>query len=403
MQRKRYTCLGLFLFTFIALLSAQQSTKGLWVKDPKGKLSTAKKEKRIALLIGNSQYTWWSALETPKNDVQLISDKLSEYGFEVEVVQNLNRDAFTKALERFESKIHLLQGAGNQTVALLYYAGHGLEASGVNYLIPIGDTSSCRTGLRWTGVKLTDIQDAMSAATMRILCIDACRDQPLPFTCDRGSGVKKAQGFRNYTPEGMFVSFSTQPGNSAMDRSPNNPQYSPYALALVKAMEEGKEIKSIFARVSRLVATHGHGQTPVYYAGYVGDFYFSLPDSPEDTEKHPAFSPKKLYAYSGGTVLGLTLTTVGTLLRNQTLTDWKDYYSQTPTDPDNKYATERQKFVVNERMAVAGGILALACGTLAAREWFHYRKNKKLSSPTSSMSLVVPKISPEGLGFIVKF
>jgi hypothetical protein len=251
-------------------------------------------------------------------------------------------------------------------------------------------------------VKLTDIQEAMSAATMRILCIDACRDQPLPFTCSESKGAqpKKAHGFRSFTPEGMFVSFSTQPGNSAMDRSPNNPQYSPYALALVKAMEEGKEIKSIFTKVSRLVAPHG--QIPIYYAGYAGDFYFSSDASVVEEPNIPTFPKTKFYSYSAGTAVGLTAVTVGTIIQSKTSNDWKAYYDQTPTDPENLYAGKRQKFLLNQRIAAAGGILALACGTLATREWLLYRKSQK-KALTPSTTYLFPKISPEGLGFVVKF
>jgi hypothetical protein len=398
----------------LSVCLAQTPVTGLQYKDEKGKFVRAKKEKRVALLIGNANYKWWGRLETPLNDIKLMSSKLQEFGFETEVVSDLNREQFAKALEKFETKIHLYQGAGHQTVAMLYYAGHGIESAGINYLVPVSDTSNCRTNLRWTGVKLSDVQEAMASATMRILCVDACRDQGLPFTCaeERGGGAAQRKGFNNQTATGVFLSFSTEPGSAALDRSPLNPQYSPYALALAKSLEDGKEIKSVFTAVRRIVSQHG--QVPIHYAGYDGAFYFSTPETeltkpvvkpivkpvtptPDEhlDKKFLGLAHHQWYGYGAGLTLGLT--TLGSLVCTQTRSDWNKRYLEEPRDKDG-FAAYRQKYNQNQYLAVGSSIATVGLTTMAIRAWRQYRRNA-----TFKTSSVQPNVSPMGVGLAFKF
>src|ERR1043166_2187187 len=148
-----------------ALLAA---TIALWAG-----LAPALAEKRVALVIGNSDYRDVPALANPRNDAEDVAAALKRLGFQTTVGLDADRAAMEKAIEAFATAV---EGAD---VALFYYAGHGMQHQGVNYLMPTDANLQNAAGLRRL-TKLNDVvADVKRARTLRIMILDACRDNPL--------------------------------------------------------------------------------------------------------------------------------------------------------------------------------------------------------------------------------
>lgn len=262
-----YGFIFLFFYGFIPSICAQQ---GLYLPNNRGGVTLAENERRVALLIGNANYEQnWPKLLAPIKDVQLVAQSLKDCGFETEVLTDAKRSSMLEAINDFMAKID-----NEETVALLYFAGHGAEFDGTNFLIPTDDQASCRTELSDYSITLNSINDKLkqSGAAMSILLVDACRTQALPFTCASDTRGDTRRGFIEYEPSGAFVSFSTSPGAIALDRQAGK-DYSPYALALSKALRQpGLKIEDVFKRVSRSLARQG--QEPWVRNNYYGDFFF---------------------------------------------------------------------------------------------------------------------------------
>jgi uncharacterized caspase-like protein len=132
-------------------------------------LTGAGAEKRVALVIGNSNYRDVPVLANPRNDAEDVAAALKRLGFDTTVGLDADRSAMEKAAEDFASKV---EGAD---VALFYYAGHGMQHQGINYLMPIDANLQNAAGLRRL-TKLNDVvADVKRARTLRILVLDACR------------------------------------------------------------------------------------------------------------------------------------------------------------------------------------------------------------------------------------
>lgn len=261
----------LFIFyLFYGFIFSIEAQKGLYLPNNQGGTTLAQNEHRVALLIGNANYDQnWPNLAAPVKDVQLIAKSLNDCGFDTEVLTDANRSDMLEAINDFIEKID-----NEETVALLYFAGHGAEFDGTNFLIPIDDKASCRTELSDYSVTLNSVHDKLeqAGAAMSILLVDACRTQALPFTCVSDTRGDIRRGFVEYEPSGSFVSFSTSPGAIALDRQAGKDN-SPYAIALSKALRQrGLKIEDVFKRVSRSLARQG--QEPWVRNNYYGDFFF---------------------------------------------------------------------------------------------------------------------------------
>ncbi len=259
----------LLLFVlFLLPLLAQAQYRGLFIPDNKGGTTLASNEKRIALVVGNKNYSnGWGSLRNSVNDANTMTSALQDCGFEVMTLTNASRSQFLEAIRAFKGKI-----VGSSTVALFFYAGHGLEESGQNYLIPSDDASKCRNEIEDNGIKLSSIQKQLkdAGAAMSILVVDACRNQPMPFTCPSSDRSGTNSTFKEFTAKGSYIAFSTAPGKTASDGSGSN---SPYTAALSKAIrQEGLKIEDVFKQVRRELDQIG--QETWDNNGYSGDFYF---------------------------------------------------------------------------------------------------------------------------------
>src|SRR5215510_7623024 len=178
-------------------------------------------QKRVALVIGNSAYQNTSRLDNPKNDATDMAAVLKQVGFQVIEGFDLDEAAFKRKVRDFSVAL------SDAEVGLFFYAGHGLQAGGQNYLVPIDAKAETADALDWEMVRLDLVQRTMErAASTNIIFLDACRNNPLARNLARAMGTRSADVGRGLaTMEsgiGTLISFSTQPGAVALDGAGRN-------------------------------------------------------------------------------------------------------------------------------------------------------------------------------------
>ncbi len=227
-------------------------------------------ETRIALVIGNSDYAS-GPLPNPANDAKLIGEALTGLGFDVIARRNADQVTMKRAIQEFGSR---LEKAGPGAVGLFYYAGHGVQLSGRNYLIPTTARIEREGDVEIEAVSADWVIEQMRYARNRlnIVILDACRNNPFTRSMrsvDRGLATMDA-------PAGILIAYSTAPGAVAADGAGRN---SPYTEALTRAMREMHEpVEQVFkhVRVGVMSATSGK-QVPWESSSLTGDFYFAAP------------------------------------------------------------------------------------------------------------------------------
>jgi len=226
---------------------------------------TANAGPKTALIIGNSNYAS-SPLTNPANDAADITKKLESLGFEVLHKSNLTRKQMRGAIREFGKKLKIKGGAG-----IFFYAGHGMQVLGKNYLIPIGAEIQSEFEVPDESVEADLLLRALEDAEnpLNIVVLDACRDNP--FARSFRSSVKGLARMEGGT--GTLIAYSTGPGNVAMDGEGRN---SPYTKHLLKHMTQtGLSIEQVFKRVRVGVEEDSGGrQTPWETSSLRGDFYF---------------------------------------------------------------------------------------------------------------------------------
>jgi carboxyl-terminal processing protease len=228
---------------------------------------------RIALVVGNSNYGGdLGVLPNPVNDSRLVAAALKRIGFDVIEVEDADQNALKRAIADFGDR---MAAAGTDATSLFFYAGHGLQVGGQNYLIPIQADISRERDVDIEAVSLETVlkQMAWADSKVNIVILDACRNNPL------------ARGFRSSTqglaeitvkPQGSFISYSTAPGDVAVDGNGTN---SPYSAALAEAIEKpGLDINDVFreVRADVMSATKGK-QVPWDSSSLTAPYYFVAP------------------------------------------------------------------------------------------------------------------------------
>lgn len=225
-------------------------------------------EPRIALVIGNGAYKN-APLKNPPNDARLMARTLRGLGFEV--IERIDADQKTmrRAIVEFAARLQQLGGDG---VGLVFYAGHGVQSAGRNYLIPTGVQIESEPELRIEAVSANELLEAMEGARTRLnfVFLDACRDNPY-----RRSFRSVASGLaRIDAPRGTLISYATRPGEVAADGAGED---SPYSKALADAMKTpGLPVTELFIRVrNEVIAATGDKQMPWEEGGLTSQFYFA--------------------------------------------------------------------------------------------------------------------------------
>ncbi len=225
--------------------------------------------KRYALIIGNAAYRE-HPLRNPVNDAREMARVLASLGFDVRHYPNADHRTMETAVRDLNRR---LRSGG---VGLFYYAGHGMQVGGVNYLIPIGADIASEADIKYKAVNVNQVLDLMaeSGNRLNIVILDACRDNPL------GRGFKRSSGAEGlapvYTPggRGAFVAFATAPGQTAADGSGVNGVFTGHLLE--NLARPGWPLERVFKQTREAVmATTGRRQVPWESSSIVGDFYFN--------------------------------------------------------------------------------------------------------------------------------
>jgi tetratricopeptide (TPR) repeat protein len=244
-------------------------------------------EKRVALVVGNSAYKNVTPLDNPSNDASLMAETLKGLGFSLvgsKAQLDLDKNALDDAVQSFGRQI---QGAD---VAMFYYAGHGVQVRGSNYLVPVNANPTREADVDFQMVDLNLVLNQMqgSGTRLNLVVLDACRNNPFG-----GRGLRSSEGglAQMRAPEGTLISYATQPGNVAQD---GDDGHSPYTKALAGTIKRaGLDIFQTFNEVGLAVKrSTGGSQQPWTSASPIdGNFYFvpsvSSPASPIPENQKP--------------------------------------------------------------------------------------------------------------------
>ncbi|MBI1209238.1 MAG: DUF1036 domain-containing protein [Azospirillum sp.] len=231
-------------------------------------------DKRVALVVGNGNYQNAPRLPNPPRDAQAMAASLRRLGFEVIDGIDLDRDGMVKALRGFGQAV---EGAD---VALVYYAGHGIQVDGRNYLLPVDAKLGREQDLRYEAMPVDSVLDeARPARRLRVVILDACRDNPFGQRMSRSMGSRSTlvgRGFARIDPaeSDTLIAYATKADDVAADGSGGN---SPYTAALIQHIETpGIEINLMFGKVRDTVRQLTNDrQQPFTYGSLGGEpFYF---------------------------------------------------------------------------------------------------------------------------------
>jgi len=244
-------------------------------------------ERRIALVIGNAAYAE-APLKNAINDANDMTDKLQAYGFEVTKLLNAGHQEMEDGVRRFTKML-----GSEQSVGLFYYAGHGLQVEGQNFLLPINTYIQSEADVRYKTVSANWVLDAMTQAQggggINMLVLDACRNNPFSRAVHRGVN----RGFARMEPaRGTLVLYATEPGKVAQDGDGRN---GVFTEKLLQAMDQpGLSVEEVFKNTALAVnGATSKAQTPWQEGVILGHFYFRplatlANEAPPPTTPQPA-------------------------------------------------------------------------------------------------------------------
>jgi len=246
----------------------------------------AQSGRRVALVIGNGTYEDAGALANPVNDALDIAAKLRNIGFEVFEGHDLGKRELERKIGEFSDA---LDGAGT---ALFFYAGHGLQVDGRNFIVPVDARLDMPAKLRLEAVPMDDVIDIMEQqAKTSLVFLDACRNNP--FVRSLGATTRSAvpaPGLAQFdSARGSFIAFSTAPGAVAMDGAGRN---SPFAAALLRHLDvPGQSINDLMIAVRRdVIAETRNFQRPWEQGALIERFEF-VPSGETAVQSEPVASP----------------------------------------------------------------------------------------------------------------
>ena len=224
---------------------------------------TASAEQRVALVIGNSAYPT-AALRNPVNDANAMADKLRALGFDVILKTDATQREMTRSFSQFGQK--LVPGS----VGLFYYAGHGVQVQGKNFLIPVDAEISNEASVRTEGVDVDQLLYQLGGARLSMVILDACRNNPFErrFRSTGGGGLAQIDA-----PTGSLLAYATAPGKVAADGAGANGLYT---AELLKAIDvPGLRIEDVFKQVRiNVLKASDNLQIPWESSSLTGEFYF---------------------------------------------------------------------------------------------------------------------------------
>lgn len=282
---------------------------------------------RIALVIGNGAYQNTSPLPNPPSDAALMADTLEATGFRVTRLVNADQATMKRALLEFG---RALRGSSIDA-GLFFYAGHGVQVKGENYLVPVNARIDAEDEIDLEAINVNDFLQVMNSAnsTINIVILDACRNNPFARSfraVSRGLAPVDA-------PKGTLIAYATAPGDVALDGTGSN---SPYTLALTQAIRAGKgqTVESVFKTTRRgVLASTGDKQVPWETSSVTGDFFF-VPGDGSVTVPSPTPDPSP--APSGEAVMAQKFDLARQI---NTQAAWTAFLAEYGADSSNFYVT----------------------------------------------------------------
>lgn len=249
---------------------------------------------RVALVIGNSAYQSVSVLPNPRRDAAAIAGLLTGMGFEVTHAEDLDASGMRRTLRDFE------EIASESEIALVYYAGHGIEVDGQNYLIPTDAELAKDTHVEDETVALSRVLAAVEgASTLRLVLLDACRNNPFLRTMQRSVAQRViGRGLAPIEVEGStLVSFAAEAGQTAADGAG---EHSPYTLALLEHLPRpGLELNFVLRHVNAEVkAMTGNQQESVMYGSLGTEEIYLAPAQPDIADREMVTAEEMRIAYA---------------------------------------------------------------------------------------------------------
>jgi hypothetical protein len=266
--------LVLCVFVFCSALWAQQATQ-------------AEQAAKYALVIGNGNYTALGKLKNPANDADDIAAALKDLGFTVDKVLDGDLEKMENAVMKLKTRL----SAAKNAYGFLFYAGHGVQSNGVNYLIPVGANIPSENYLRNRALAVQTVLDELNDAgnELNVVVLDACRDNPFSWgrTGNRGLTVVGSQ------PADSIVVYATSAGQVAQDGTGRNGLFTSHLLNNLRT--PGLEVSEIFRRTGNDVsAASDRKQVPAVYSQFFGTAYFD--ENYMNVADRPAQMPYPAYA-----------------------------------------------------------------------------------------------------------
>lgn len=244
-----------------------ESEKTFSIVNPAQPSPPAVEERRLALLIGNSDYKYGGVLKNPVNDVRAMDTALNNLDFKVILQTNVTQREMKRAIDQFGRQLR------DYSVGLFYYAGHGVQVNGTNYLIPVDADLRFENDVEYDCIDVGRVLGKMETASNKtnIIILDACRDNPFERSWSRSS-QGKGLAFMN-APTGTLIAYATSPGRTASDGFGQNSLYTSSILEYITA--PNINILELFQKVRKAVITKSNGdQIPWESTSLMGNFYF---------------------------------------------------------------------------------------------------------------------------------
>lgn len=322
----------------------------------------AQADKRIALVIGNSAYLHTGRLANPKNDATDVAAALANHGFQVIDGYDLDKAAFDRKVRDFAVALKGME------VGLFFYAGHGLQVAGQNYLVPVDAKAEGAEALDFEMVRVDVVHRAMERqANTNILFLDACRDNPLARNLSRSMGTRSSEVGRGLAAlesgVGTLISFSTQPGNVALDGVGRN---SPFAGALVRHLSSpADDLSAILIAVRNdVMKDTQRKQVPWEHSALTGRFFFKAPSRQNEVVPAIASPPRgaaeQYYIVTASGGRDCAIKSWSTTLVVRDIAIFKDGRQVGSIDPQGRFSVSYP----NDRKGVAPGQMILLMGSL---------------------------------------
>jgi uncharacterized caspase-like protein len=287
MKRRKGFLSGKWIALSVALLLCCPVGFSGWIEGGGSVVAAASQQRRVALVVGNNAYPQMP-LENAVNDARVMEQTLGQLGFEVRKIENSSLIELAKAVDAF------VGGLGSGDVGLFFYAGHGIQIEGENYLVPIDFEATDETVAKYKSYAAELVRERMEKAGARlsIIVLDACRNNPFKMSRSASRGLAAMNSGR-----GTLIAFATGPGKTASDNPVGkNGLFTHHLVENLKT--PGLSLDDVFNRTRAEVdRTSSHEQTPWVVSSVIGDFSFQpegAPPAVQATASPPAAPASKV-------------------------------------------------------------------------------------------------------------